>query len=495
VDGFVIEGRSAVDESMLTGESLPVDKQVGAEVIGATLNKQGLLTIEATKVGRESALAQIIKLVEQAQGSKAPIQDLADRISAVFVPTVIVIAFVTFGIWLATGAPFTSALLRLIAVLIISCPCAMGLATPLAVMVGMGKGAENGILFRSSSALQQAHKLTAVVLDKTGTITRGELAVTDIVVAEENVPVLANGAPLGGDALRREVLRLAASAEKGSEHPIAAAIIDAATAQGVTLATPSRFESIPGHGISAEVDGLHVLLGNSRLMQREDVALNGLEQKVADLQREAKTVMWLALNGRALAALAVADTVKDSSAEAIAEMHRQGLTVVMLTGDNAATAQAIADEVGVDRVFAEVLPADKAAHVKRLQSEGHVVAMVGDGINDAPALVMADVGIAIGTGTDVAMESADVTLMRGDLRSVPQAIHLSHVTLRYIKQNLFWAFGYNVLLIPVAAGVLAPFAGVPQFFRELHPIMAALAMVLSDLFVVGNALRLRRVQL
>lgn len=483
VDGVVIEGRSSVDESMLTGESLPVDKQPGDLVVGATLNKQGLLKFEATHVGRETALAQIIRLVEAAQGSKAPIQRLADQISAVFVPAVIGIALITFVVWLVSGAGWTPALLRLIAVLIISCPCAMGLATPLSIMVGMGKGAEYGILFRNSHALERAHHLTAIVLDKTGTITKGELAVTDVALS----------ADWGGD--RSEALRLAASAEKGSEHPLGAAIITAATAQGLRLTPPDQFASIAGQGITAQIEKQQVLVGNLRLMQSRGVHLNGLQAEATRLEQQAKTVMWLAVAGEARAVIGVADTVKASSRAAVAQMHALGLTVVMMTGDNAAVAQAIAQEVGIDRVLAEVLPEDKVAQVAALQQEGYVVGMVGDGINDAPALAQADVGIAIGTGTDVAMESADVTLMRGDLRSVPQAIQLSQATLRNIRQNLFWAFGYNVALIPIAAGVLAPFEWAPPMLRQLHPILAALAMVLSDLFVVSNALRLRRVRL
>lgn len=500
VDGHVLRGRSAVDESMLTGESLPVDKQTGDSVIGATINKQGLLTVEATKVGRDSALAQIIKLVEQAQASKAPIQQLADRISSIFVPIVIVIALAAFGIWLAAGAGVNHAILRLAAVLLISCPCAMGLATPLAVMVGMGRGAENGILFKSSEALQRAGGLTAVVLDKTGTITKGELALTDIVVAKSQPAPMSIGLSMIGGALsvgatndEDRLLSLAASAEKGSEHPIAAAINAAAQARNLPISQPLDYESIAGHGIRAVVNGHDILFGNSRLMEREEVRRNGLEADVLRLQQEAKTAMWLAVDGVAEAVFAVADTVKESSREAVAQLREAGLTVAMLTGDNAATARAIAAEVGIDRVFAEVLPSQKAAQVQALQAEGHVVAMVGDGINDAPALAQADVGLAIGTGTDVAIESADVTLMRGDLRNVSTAINLSNSTLRNIKQNLFWAFFYNVLLIPVAAGALAPFPFVPPWLRELHPIMAALAMVASDLIIITNALRLRRV--
>ena len=483
VDGLVIDGHSSVDESMITGESLPVGKTTGDEVIGATLNKQGLLHIEATRVGRESALAQIIKLVEQAQGSRAPIQRLVDQVSAYFVPFVIATALLTFVIWLLAGQGLTAALVRMTAVLVIACPCAMGLATPTSIMVGIGKGAENGILFKSSAALEQAHKIKAVVLDKTGTITRGAPAVTDVVTSAAS-PVS-----------ETELLRLAASAERGSEHPLGEAIVQAAQEKGLALSAPAGFESIAGHGIVATVDGHRVLLGNLRLMQREAVNLNGLEAKVERLYQEAKTAMWLAVDGQASGLIGVADTIKEGSKEAVAALHKLGLTVVMMTGDNPATAQAIAAEVGIDRVFAEVLPGDKAANVAKLQAEGLVVAMVGDGINDAPALAQADVGIAIGTGTDVAMETADVTLMRGDLRSVPQAIHLSQATMHNIKENLVWAFGYNVALIPIAAGILAPFEWAPDFLRQLHPILAAGAMAFSSISVVSNALRLRRVKL
>ncbi len=483
VDGQVIDGRSAVDESMITGESLPVDKKVGDEVIGATINKQGLLTIEATKVGKDTALAQIIKLVEQAQGSKAPIQRIVDRVAAYFVPFVIGVALLTFIIWMAATGDFTLALVRMIAVLVIACPCAMGLATPTSIMVGVGKGAEYGILFKNSTALEEAHKITAVVLDKTGTITRGELAVTDLVISDDT------GVP------ESELLRLAASAERGSEHPLGEAIVQEAQAKGLALSIPAAFQAIAGQGISADVDGRKVLLGNMRLMQQEKVSLNGLEPKAERIQNEAKTAMWLSVDGQASAIIGVADTIKDGSKEAIKQLHELDLTVVMMTGDNEATAKAIAGEVGVDRVMAEVLPGDKAAQVAQLQEEGFVVAMVGDGINDAPALAQANVGIAIGTGTDVAMETADITLMRGDLRSVPKAIKLSKATMRNIKQNLGWAFGYNVALIPIAAGILAPFEWAPDFLRQLNPILAAGAMAFSSISVVTNALRLRRVKL
>ncbi|MEZ4642001.1 MAG: heavy metal translocating P-type ATPase [Chloroflexota bacterium] len=484
VDGVVVDGRSTLDESMITGESLPVEKKVGDAVIGATINKQGLLKFEATKVGKETALAQIIKLVEQAQGSKAPIQRVVDQVAAYFVPFVIGTAVLTFVIWLLSGAGFVPALIRLTAVLVIACPCAMGLATPTSIMVGVGKGAEHGILFKNSAALEQAHKITAVVLDKTGTITRGEPAVTDMIIA--------NHAQQTSSA---DWLRLAASAERGSEHPLGEAIVHAANEKGLALSEPAAFENIAGHGIRAQVDGHDVLLGNLRLMQREQIHLNGLEAKASDLQAQARTAMWLAVDGQASALIGVADTIKDGSKEAVKRLHDLGLTVVMMTGDNEATAQAIAQEVGIDRLFAEVLPGDKAGYVKQLQDEGYVVAMVGDGINDAPALAQANVGMAIGTGTDVAMETADVTLMRGDLRSVPQAIKLSKSTMRNIKENLGWAFGYNTLLIPIAAGILAPFAWAPGFLRELHPILAAGAMAFSSISVVSNALRLRGLKL
>ena len=524
VDGRVVDGRSSVDESMITGESLPVDKKTGEAVIGATINHQGLLTVEASKVGKDTVLSQIIRMVEQAQGSKAPIQRVVDRVAAWFVPAVIVLALITFAVWLIAGAEFVPALLRLIAVLVIACPCAMGLATPTSIMVGVGKGAEYGILFKNSAALEEAHRLDAIVLDKTGTITQGRPAVTDIVVSEQ-YPVVSrsfgqsdqSGSPDSGSrTLDSDYwLRLAAAAERGSEHPLGEAIVREAEMRGLDAPQPEAFEAIAGHGIAATVDGRRVLVGNRRLMERENVHLNGLAVRAEALEAAARTTMWVAVewtaddrppaaagappNGdaplRAAALIGVADTIKDGSAEAVGALHDLGLQVIMMTGDNQATAEAIAREAGIDRVFAGVLPGDKASYVKKLQDEGLRVGMVGDGINDAPALAQADVGLAIGTGTDVAMETADVTLMRGDLRSVPQAIKLSQATMNNIKQNLFWAFGYNVVLIPIAAGVLAPFDWAPNFLRQLSPILAAGAMAFSSISVVTNALRLRAVKL
>ena len=482
VDGVVVDGRSAVDESMLTGEPIPVDKATGDEVIGATINKQGLLKFEATRVGAETALAQIIRLVQQAQGSKAPIQRLADRVAGVFVPAVITLALLTFAVWWVIGGDFTVAMIRLVAVLVIACPCALGLATPTAIMVGTGKGAELGVLFKNSEALETAHRLQAVVLDKTGTITVGEPTVTDLVTRDTQ------------HATRNTILRLAASAERGSEHPLGQAVVAEAEGQGLALSDPQNFEAVPGKGVRAEVEGHAVLVGRPEWVEQEGIKLGVLGADVERLRAEAKTAMVVAVDGDVAGVLSVADTLKEGSAEAVAELHRLSLETVMLTGDNRRTAEAIAAQVGVDRIVAEVLPADKAAQVKALQADGRLVAMVGDGINDAPALAQADVGIALGTGTDVAMETADVTLMRGDLRSVPQALALSRATMRTIKQNLFWAFFYNVILIPVAAGALYPIPWVPEVLRQLHPVLAAFAMAFSSVTVVSNSLRLRKVR-
>jgi P-type Cu+ transporter len=478
VDGVVLEGRSAVDESMLTGESLPVEKKPGDPVVGASLNKLGLLKFEATRVGRDTALAQIIRLVEEAQGSKAPIQKLADQVSAIFVPIVILVALMTFLGWLFLAPPppvnsdltaFTRAMMNMVAVLVIACPCAMGLATPTAVMVGTGKGAEMGILFRNSEALERAGKVNVVVLDKTGTITRGQPAVTDIIT----------DGTLDPDRL----LALAASVEKGSEHPLGEAIWAEATTRGLALSDLSGFQAEAGHGVEAEVDGQHVAVGNLRLVNRRGYALNGLESSVEELQSQAKTAILVAMDGQVRGVIAVADTVKESSAAAIKNLHDLELKVVMLTGDNAKTAAAISQQVGTDLVVAEVLPEGKTAEIKKLQTGNSVVAMVGDGINDAPALAQADVGMAIGTGTDVAMAAAPVTLMSGDLHGVTRAIRLSRKTLRTIRQNLFWAFIYNVILIPVA------------MLGLLNPMLAAGAMAFSSVFVVTNSLRLRRAKI
>lgn len=465
VDGIVFEGYSAVDESMLTGESLPVNKVVGSNVIGATINKQGRLIIEATRVGTETALAQIIRLVQQAQGSKAPIQRVADQISSIFVPVVLVLAVLTFVGWLVIGqVPFTQAMINAVAVLVIACPCALGLATPTAIMVGTGKSAENGILFKNSEALETVRRLQVIALDKTGTITRGEPDVIDIV-------------PFNGYS-REDLLYFAGSAERGSEHPLGQAIVKAAKIDNEKLADPQQFEADSGRGIRAIVDEKLVRVGSPRYFAEQSFDLQSASEQIESLQKQAQTATLVAIDDSLAGIIGIADTVKEGSLEAIRQLQAQGLEVVMITGDNALTAQAIAQGVGIQRVLADVLPGDKARVIEELQAEAKQVAMVGDGINDAPALAQADVGIAIGTGTDIAMEASDVTLMSGDLRGVVKALQLSKLTMRTIYQNLFWAFIYNIILIPVAI------AG------GLVPMLAAGAMAFSSVFVVLNSLRL-----
>jgi len=475
VDGVIRTGYSSLDESMLTGESLPVDKKAGDLVIGATINKTGSFTFEATKVGKDTMLAQIIRMVQEAQGSKAPIQRLADYISSIFVPTVISISVVTFLLWYFFGTSndrFTFALLNFIAVLIIACPCAMGLATPTAIMVGTGKGAESGILFKNAESLERAQSITTIVLDKTGTLTQGKPVVTDIV----SIGMADN-----------EILHFAASAEKNSEHPLAESIVQRALDLNIMVDTPIDFQALPGHGIEAMIGEHNVLLGNQKLMTDKSISLVSLLEHAERLSSQGKTPMFVAVGNKAVGIIAVADTPKEHSKEAIAILKQQGLEVVMLTGDNRRTAEAIARELGIDRVLAEVLPQDKMDNVKKLQAEGKIVAMVGDGINDAPALTQADVGIAIGTGTDVAIEASDVTLIKDDLRVVATAMRLSRRTMSTIKQNLFWAFFYNIIGIPVAAGVLYPF-----FHILLNPMFASAAMAFSSVSVVTNSLRLRK---
>ena len=474
VDGTVVEGYSSVDESMLTGESMPVEKSVGSPVIGATINKTGSVQFKATKVGKDTALAQIIKLVEDAQGSKAPIQKLADTLSAWFVPTVLAIAILAFCIWMLAGQSFIFSLTIMIAVLIIACPCALGLATPTAVMVGTGIGAENGVLIKSAESLQIAYQVKTIVFDKTGTLTNGEPTLTDVLAYEKS---------------KAEILMWAASVENHSEHPLGEAIVNGAKAQGVELMAVDGFESVTGKGVRAFLHGhdAQVLLGNRMFMSDNDIDIALAEPDLLRLETEGKTAMLVAVDHQLAGVVAVADTLKAHSKTAIATLRKMGTEIIMITGDNRRTAEAIAKEVGIDRVLAEVLPQDKASEVKKLQAEGHKVAMVGDGINDAPALTQADLGIAIGTGTDVAIEAGDIVLIKNDLRDVVMALELSRYAMRKIKQNLFWAFFYNVIGIPIAAGILYPFTGF-----LLNPMIAGAAMAFSSVSVVSNSLLMRR---
>ncbi len=490
VDGVISQGYSSIDESMITGESIPVEKKVGNEVIGATINKTGSFQFKATKVGRDTTLAQIIRMVEEAQGSKAPIQRLADVIASYFVPVVIGIAVATFIIWYFLGPPpaLTFGLLNFVAVLVIACPCALGLATPTAIIVGTGKGAENGILIRSAEALERAHKITTVLMDKTGTLTQGEPRVTDVVAV--------------AGYSQEEVLRLAASAERGSEHPLGESVVQAAREKKLKVSSPLDFKAIPGQGVEASVEDKKLLVGNLKLLQDRGLSLNGLEKETERFWQEGKTAMFLAVDGQVAGIITLADTIKPGAREAVAALRKMGIEVVMITGDNRRTAEAMAQEVSIDRVLAEVRPEHKAREVRKLQQGGNVTAMVGDGINDAPALAQADIGIAIGTGTDVAVETGDITLISGDLAGIVTAISLSKRTIRTIKQNLFWAFAYNSALIPIAAGALYftfGQTGVPPGlhfilgeYGFLNPILAAGAMAASSITVVSNSLRLRR---
>jgi Cu+-exporting ATPase len=473
-DGLVVSGASSIDESMLTGESIPLAKRMGNEVFAATLNKTGSFTFRATKIGAETALAQIIRLVEEAQGSKAPIQRVADKVASIFVPVVFGIATLTFIVWyfLVPEPTFSRALLNFVSVLIIACPCAMGLATPTAVMVGTGLGAENGILIKGGESLERACKLSTVVFDKTGTLTKGEPEVTDILTSE--------------GAERKRVLRVAISIEAVSEHPLAQAIVQKARKETLSHSEVADFEALSGLGARAVVDGKTCFLGNLTLMKKEGIKLNGLDEKAERLAGQGKTCVFVAEEGRAIGLLALSDVPRASAAKAVDHLKAMGLQVAMITGDNEKTARGVGNAVGIDQILAEVLPGDKAEEIKRLQAGGQIVAMVGDGINDAPALTTADIGIAVGAGTDVAMEASDITLIRDDLRSVPAAIKLSSRTMRIIKQNLFWAFFYNSLGIPIAAGVLYPFFGI-----LLNPVFAAAAMAMSSVSVVSNSLRLR----
>ncbi len=479
VDGVVVEGGSSVDESMISGESLPVEKQVHDRVIGGTINKQGSFLFKATAVGRDTFLAQVVRLVEEAQSGKAPVERLVDRVAAVFVPLVILSAVATFLIWfLIVDGDLVTSLIRMVAVLVIACPCAMGLATPTAVVAGTGKGAEAGILFRNSTALEQAHKMTFVVLDKTGTVTQGEPRVIDIVA--------------NSNASEDEVLGVAAAVERLSEHPLAEAVAQAAAESLKEIPSINNFESFAGRGVRGDLGDETVLVGQRAFLEDEGVKVEELDEEAQRLTHEAKTVMWVAIGGAAVGLIAVADVVRPGSEGAVGKLKELGLLVSLVTGDNRQTAQSVADSVGISEVLAEVLPAGKANYVRELQARGNVVGMVGDGINDAPALAQADVGMAVGSGTDIALETADITLVRGGLESVVKALRLSRETIRTIRQNLGWAFGYNAVLIPVAAGILAPFDWAPAFLQQLHPILAAAAMALSSVSVVLNSLRLKR---
>jgi len=484
VDGVVIDGYSGVDEKVITGESIPVEKKAGDPVVGATINKTGMLKFKATKVGADTVLAQIIKLVENALGSKAPIQRLVDVVSSYFVPAVMITATVAFIVWYFLGMGFIFALTVFIAVLIIACPCAMGLATPTAIMVGVGKGAENGILIKSGEALETAHKLQAIVFDKTGTLTKGEPEVTDIVPVTSPSGNYSSTAQKGKTVSENELLQLAAIAEKNSEHPLGEAVVKRAMERKLKVVDPEFFNAIPGYGVEVKYGGKAILLGNRKLMNKNNINIAQLEEKMKALEENGKTAMLVAVDGEAAGLIAVADTLMEYSVEAVKTLQKMGLKVIMITGDNERTAKAIAKQVGVDRVLAEVLPGDKASEIKRLQDEGKIVAMVGDGINDAPALAQADIGIAVGSGTDVAMETGDIVLVKDDLRDVVISIQLSRATMSKIKQGLFWAFAYNTVLIPVAAGILYPYM--------LEPVFGAAAMAFSSVSVVTNASLLKR---
>jgi len=481
VDGIITQGSSAIDESMVTGESIPVDKKKTDEVIGATLNTSGSFKFKATKVGKDTVLSQIIRLVEEAQGSKAPIQRLVDTVASYFVPAVIGIAIITFIVWIIFGPKpsITLALVNFVSVLIIACPCALGLATPTAIMVGTGKGAENGILIKDAASLELTHRLNTIVFDKTGTLTKGEPVVTDIIIKEKS-----------SIYSKEELLKLSASSELYSEHPLGKAMVKKAKQLKLKLIEPKNFKSITGRGISAEVDEKKILKGNLALMRENNIALDGLEEKALVLSNEGKTPIFISADSKPLGIIAVADSLKDNTKKYLNDLKNLGLEVVMLTGDNKNTANAIAKKAGIKKVLSEILPENKAEEIKRIQSKGKIVAMVGDGINDAPALMQADVGIAIGTGTDIAIESSSITLTGGDIKGVLKSIILSRNTIRVIKQNLFWAFSYNSILIPVAAGVLYP-----SFRILISPIFAAAAMAISSISVISNSLRLRRIPL